>query len=429
VPLLDMKFDWRQIPDAIRTAGFLHDRRLQALYFDPADPNAQSEISVEEAQNAIALADSRLKIEQGKRYQDLTDEEKADLQWFFVASRDPQLRTFIFSEQSLAKQDELKKDRASWFRWLRNTVEEMQREAYEMVQPELERPKPEEDEQFADKWKLKIKVKSWSHSIRANQLNEWNNHIEKIKLFRGGDHRELIVEFTFPRMIMAQNLWNTAMQNCVMFVSSLNIASLGFFWWYLPTFVSRFDDGIKDLDTNTEVTIERSPALMIGRPRQALKAEEIERSLNVVYGLVMRARDEKLAVYHRYFGALGLMAKNDIFGQFEHNVVREMVECLKMALKAYGDWDGDEAKLASVVETFAAGTKNHAGLVEVAREALKIAAEVNAQHLSRTITLEDAVKSKMLFDAYISIKAREFYRQELVKRTGQDPSHFANAAH
>lgn len=203
----------------------------------------------------------------------------------------------------------------------------------------------EGQEVYVDKWRFKIRLRS--HSIRANQLIEWNKNIEKIKLSRGAESNELIVEFTMPKSIMLKDVWPAGMHNCVVFVASLNIATFGFFW-YLPKFISHFHEIITDLESGCTVEIDRTPQLKIAWPHQALKKDLLEQNLGAIYGFVARARDETFQVFHKYFGVLGLMAKNDIFFQFEHHLVHDLFECFEMALKAYRDWNGDPLTFESV---------------------------------------------------------------------------------
>ena len=60
------------------------------------------------------------------------------------------------------------------------------------------------------------------------------------------------------------------------------------------------------------------------------------------------------AFYNRHFGMLGIMAKNDIFFQFEVNLVVGFMERFDMALRIYEDWDGkSETYEASVNIVFA----------------------------------------------------------------------------
>ena len=95
----------------------------------------------------------------------------------------------------------------------------------------------------------------------------------KIKLFTTDDRNELIVQFIMPKSITAQDLWATGMQQCMVFVTALNIATTGFFWWYLPTFISRFHESIIDLESNNGVDLDRMPQLKIKWPNQALKED------------------------------------------------------------------------------------------------------------------------------------------------------------
>jgi hypothetical protein len=86
------------------------------------------------------------------------------------------------------------------------------------------------DEGWKDKFKVKIRLKSWSHSIRQNQFAEWNKGIEKIKLTGGSERNELIITLLVPQRVATQDLWNMGWQNTFVFLSALNIATMGFFW-------------------------------------------------------------------------------------------------------------------------------------------------------------------------------------------------------
>jgi AbiV family abortive infection protein len=410
----DASLDWRTIPKHMETARFLHFQRLRVLYYDPTQQDAQAEISDEYLSACIDMADARLKSEKAKKYKELAEQDRSDIQWFFVASEDPQLKPFIFSMGSMEKQAEFNEG-AGWIKWLRKTVEDSQRSAYEIAQREMNRKRPEDEGQYEDKWKLRIKLKSWSHSIRQNQLTKWNENIEKIKLYKGSEHNDLTVDFIIPKSITVQGIWNIGMQNCVIFVSSLNIASFGFFWWYLPTFVSRFHESIIDLESSCEVMIDRIPELKVVWPQQALKYDVLEQNLGVVFGFVARAREEHFAVYHKYFGVLGLMAKNDLFFQFEHHVVHDFIECLEMALKSYGDWDGSPSTFESVIKGWFSGKEGSDEFVAMVIDLRRIAGDVKQRNLQQPVTLEHAIRAKLAFDTYIHLKARAFFTDEIAK--------------
>jgi AbiV family abortive infection protein len=418
----DASLDWRTIPKHMDTARFLHFQRLRVLYFDPTQQDAQAEITDEYLSACIDMADARLQSEKVKKYKELGEQDRSDIQWFFVASEDPQLKPFIFSKGSMEKQSEFN-DGAGWIKWLRKTVEDSQRSAYEIAQREMERKRPEDKDKYEDKWKLRIKLKSWSHSIRQNQLTKWNENIEKIKLYKGGEHNDLTVDFIIPKSITVHGIWSAGMQNCVIFVSSLNIASFGFFWWYLPTFVSRFHESITDLESSCEVMIDRVPELRIVWPQQALKYDVLEQNLGVVFGFVARAREEHFAVYHKYFGVLGLLAKNDLFFQFEHHLVHDFIECLEMALKSYGDWDGEPSTFESAIKGWFPGKEGSDEFVAMVIDLRRIAEDVKQRNLQQPVTLEHAIRAKLAFDTYIHLKARAFFTDEIAKGNIKPDNH------
>jgi hypothetical protein len=321
------------------------------------------------------------------------------------------LKLVVFSKASLEKQKELDGGK-EWIRWLRESVEESQRSANEIVQREMARKQSEEGDDEKDKWRLRIKLKSWSHSIRQNQLLQWNEGIAKIKLYKGAEHNDLTVEFTVPKSITIHGLWNAGMQNNVLFVTSLNIASFGFFWWYLPKFTSRYHESIADLETNMEVILDRVPELKIVWPQQALKQDVLGQNLGLIFSFVVHDLDKHMAVYHRYFGVLGLMAKNDLFFQFEHHLVHDFMECLKMAMQSYGDWDGAPKTFEDAHKALVPEKEGRDEFVAMVLDLDRIAGEVDRHNLTQPVTLEHAIRAKLAFDTYIHIKARAFFAAE-----------------
>jgi AbiV family abortive infection protein len=218
--------DWRTIPICLDFAKNIHLKRLHSLYFHPKFPEAQAKITADDVQQILGLAKLRLEIERVKKYRELSEEDKDDMQWFFAASRDPQLKVWIYSKESIEKQAELAGEPNGWIRWLRGLAQESERAAAELRKQEMDRVKPEGVERYEDKWSFKIRLKSWSHSIRANQLIKWNEAIDKIKLATTDDRYELIVQFIMPKSVTAQDLWNAGMQQCMIFVTALGLPDL-----------------------------------------------------------------------------------------------------------------------------------------------------------------------------------------------------------
>jgi hypothetical protein len=96
-----------------------------------------------------------------------------------------------------------------------------------------------------------------------------------------------------------------------------------------------------DLENKAKMALDRVPALKVSWGNQALRSEDLTQ-VSIVFSHIASVREEsRFAVYNRYFKALALMAKNDIFFQFEGNLLGEFHLVLKEALAAYGDWDGE----------------------------------------------------------------------------------------
>jgi AbiV family abortive infection protein len=407
--------DWRTIPMCMDFSKRIHAKRLHSLYFHPNFLDAQKKITVEEVRELLGLSTLRLEIERSKKYRELSEEDRIDMQWFFAASRDPQMKTWIYSKASLEKQAELAGEPNGWIRWLRGLAQESERAAAELRRQEMERSKPEDTERYDDKWVFKIRLKSWSHSIRANQLPKWNEAVEKIKLATTEDRYELIVQFIMPKSVSAQDLWAAGMQQCMIFVTALNITTNGFFWWYLPTFVSRFHDSITDVESNSGIDLDRMPQLRIKWPHQALKEDLLLQHLPIVFGFVAMADEAQREAHSRYFRALAIMAKNDIFYQFEHILVDEFISSFEMALQAYGDWNGDASGFDACVSGLFTNLNESEQYLGMISEQRALAMSVRERKIARPITLEDAAKAKIVFDTYISLKAIRRVQEDIQK--------------
>jgi AbiV family abortive infection protein len=406
--------EWQKVPATMDFAREIHKQRLKTLYVDPSNLNA-SPISEQQAQRLISLAATRLEMERLKEFRELDTERQALLHWFFAATEDPRLKPMIFSKGSLDKQAEFGDDFGAWMKWLRETFEEADRKSIELTNLEMKRVPDSGDQGWDDKFEVKIRLKSWSHSIRQNQFTEWNKGIEKIKLTGGSDRNELIITLLVPKKVATQELWNMGWQNAYVFVTALNIGTLGFFWWYLPEYVSRYFEKIRDVEHNSEVIVDRIPMLKIGWQHQALKSQDLN-NVSVVYGFIANANQQQFESLHRYFRNLGLMAKNDIFFQFEATIVVEFIMALKDAMRAYGDWDGDPGTAEDSITAFFEGIPAAPDFIIVIKEILQLVEQITTNKAApHPITLEHVGKAKVIFEGYIKVKAQRFFMEEMAR--------------
>ena len=410
--------DWRTIPAAMDFARGIHKDRLDTLYVDPANLN-RSTISERRAKSIIVAAEARLNMERLKEFRAMDEERQELMHWFFEAMDDSRLKPMIFSKGSLDKQAEFGDDFGAWMKWLRDTFAEADRQSMELTNLEMKRVPAEGKEGWENKFEMKIRLKSWSHSIRQNQLKEWNTGIEKIKLAGGSDRNELVVTLLVPKRVATQDLWNMGWQNTYVFVTALNIGTMGFFWWYTPEYISRYFEKIRDIEHDSDIILDRMPMLKIVWPNQALKAPDLN-SVGVILGFIAHANQQQFESTHRYFRTLGLMAKNDIFYQFEPSIFIEFLSALKDAMQAYGDWDGKSETAETSISGFFDGVPSSPEFTEMVRDFLHIVDHMTANKIApRAITLDDIAKAKLIFDVYIRVKAQRWYMDELARRPSQ----------
>jgi hypothetical protein len=186
----------------------IHETRLETLYVDPQNLGNLAHVGTDQLQALLNLAELRAR-EQAKKLRDLTDEQKSGSTGF-VRCGNPTLRPMVL-QGSLEKQAEFKEDPIEWIHWLKKTIEEWQRSSQELTMMEMNRVPPSGEQGFEDKWQIKIRLRSWSHSIRPKPLNVWNEKIEKIKLFPTKDKSELLVTFIAPKKLKLQMVWEGGM--------------------------------------------------------------------------------------------------------------------------------------------------------------------------------------------------------------------------
>jgi AbiV family abortive infection protein len=330
-----------QIEEFRELAQQIHERRKGALYFDPTAATLPREaVSAEEAKTVIGLAGSRLGMETAKSWVAVGSEQAENVRFFSEAVADKRWREFIFGGASLAQLGEFGDVRA-WIAWLRTQIEEAERSALEAAKRELARAAPAGDEAaHREKWSMRLRFFSESHSIRASALNSWNDGVEWIKL-RRAKANELIVDLTLPRAVLVTSVWGSGYMFAQRLLLALNIGTLGFFWWRPRADIARYYEELRDLETGDEVVIERSPPLTVAwGERQVLNELAISRVMTCLAMLPSKPEHPTNEALGHYLRGLALIAKTDVHLQLERNVAEEFYLALRGGMLAYGDWDG-----------------------------------------------------------------------------------------
>src|SRR5581483_8001216 len=261
-------------------AETIHMTRLAGLYVDLGEDGLsipQEAITPEECDRLIDLATARLgMVESEKPRTHVTDEEVELQRWFLAAAEDAEKTRLIFSKASMFKLGELK-DAKAWALWLKNEFDTADAAARAAVEEELKRSRDLPGKGTKNKWKMRIRILSASHSIRPKALTAWNKQVEWVKLV-SATKKELIFELTLKNNVPVEGLWWFGWGLARHFVVALNIGTMGFWWWRLTEQISRFYESIEDLEKKMKIFVERSPALKIDwGPNRVLTEEDLHR--------------------------------------------------------------------------------------------------------------------------------------------------------
>jgi AbiV family abortive infection protein len=322
----------------------LHNSRLQSLYVDfdsdgPLEP--KDAICKQEADTLLKMASARLEMEKAHKFGKIDDEKQKILKWFMSATSELEKRKLIFGNKSIAKLKELGSV-TKWINWLKKEFDQADEEAKIAAQNELKRKVSEDATSHSDKWKVKIRLFTNSHSIRPKVLNDWNRVSSWIKLFPvGGKKNQLILEMTLRENITIHQLWWASWGVARRFVAALNIGSFGYFWWYIPEQISRFYEQIVDLkDEQMGIKLERNPKLILDWKNDSLSDVMLQ---NTALCFAMMPNDNESELGQSlgaYLTGLGFLSKTDIHLQFEANSYEFFYKSLKHTMKHFQNWDG-----------------------------------------------------------------------------------------
>jgi len=386
-----------QIEEHQQFAQRVHELRLRGLYVAASQANSpppSAAISNEAAAVQLSLAESRLRLEEATSIHEPSEEGRQLLVWFLTATEDPEKRKLIFAGAAMDRLRQLQSISA-WVTWLKAQFDEADRASRALVDAELTRNQATGSDADSDKWRVKVRFWSHSHSIRQREFEEWNRHCKHIQLFPAGKLRnEIVAELIIPQSVLLHDLWHAAFDAASRLLISLNLATAGFFWWHGPHCTDRFYESIFDIVNRAQTAVTRSPALRVEWGREILS-----KSLLRQVAFCMRCLNLATAAvpFRHYLKAVALMGKTDVFLQLEHEAFKHFLLALQEGMKLYGDWDGKSA-FANTFDAFA-----HQ-FIEDADEADRFSRFVEDVREGRSadnaVALNDVAHIKVLTDAY-----------------------------
>lgn len=386
----------------------IHSKRLDSLYVNPLDNthNPSSAVTLDETKELIALVEARLNLEGAITISEPPQQIKDNLRWFSNAASDETKRPLIFGAKSISKLNEFN-DHTKWISWLRLEFETADKAAQEVIQRELN--KSGDKGSVKNKWQVKYKLLTSSHSISQKILNEWNSKIHPIQLNRGEQHKrfsELFITLTFPNDVALRALHHVAWAEARLFAISLSMAGRGYFWWYLPKDISRFYEKITDLENQMQVSSSMSPELHLEWGNQPLSRADLNNAIICLRFLPKNNVD----FLNSYTKGISLFGKNDIHTRFEPEIFISFHEALEFAMKHFGEYTDGESLETAFQKFLAASypaplnTSEYFKLGEQYKQSYKF---------ERPVTLRDCGTMKIIADLYILKKMQNLAQQEV----------------
>lgn len=391
-------------------ARSIHDDRLAAMYVEPDNAEGGEplqNVTEERAQAVIDLVETQLGMETSRDWQAIDLSAGSVMRWLLDATNDAEKRNLIFGQKSFEKLAELGQMR-EWMVWLKDQFDHAEAAGREHLQRELARVVPDPADLGEPKWQVAIRLYSPAQSIRNRAIKSWNGRPVWIKLAAVNNDKQAVdIEFTYREAMPAPQLGPTSYSAARQFVASMNIGSIGFWWWHRPDQSGRFYQRLTDLTAPPGMKVDFN---MHAGPKFEWKREALDDAHlgRVALCLGMTSRLERPvynAVIEPYLTGLALIAKSDLHLNFAVQASERFASCLVAAMRHFGDWnDTDKGLPAAIASSFQGLFKKP----DDEQELLALLRQLRRQPLDVTgLTLERAAILKVLCDAYL---IRQFER-------------------
>lgn len=386
-------------------ANTIHSKRLEYLYTDTTKTH-RAIVSKADLKNILQLARARLMIEKSHGLLEIPDEESAKLlKWFLESTQDQLKRTLIFGKASIKKLAEFK-DSNKWISWLYDEFQKTDEKSKDLLNQELNRKIQKGKDFIKPKWEVEVRLASQSHSLRNKCLTDWNEQIEHPKLFMGSKN-ELIVKFTLPASVHVTKVWETALDTLNLFLIALNVGAMGgIIFRNTPRDAAKFHNKIIDLDQNSEIIVELSPALNINwkEAKWVLDKRTLVRVQIVMLLLYTDGRINLKLNTHlmKYLQGIAMFSKTDVLLRLETNAFQMFMECLIGLVKDDNPNITEENLKEEILSILNLDLTDELNRYINAWSQLK-----NDRKTTEEITLTDALGAKMYCDVYIFEKAQK----------------------
>ncbi|WP_167397651.1 AbiV family abortive infection protein [Sphingomonas faeni] len=400
------KIDPADFENARNFAERAHAMRLASLYVDPkaeiADIPARDVVTADDAANALALAKVRLELECARGSPDpLNCATDKDLNWFLDTMADADRAGQLLSKPFVDRYNEFDGNAREWIEWAREEFDRHEKESQALIQSELAKPaipvgksKP--------KWRASTTVYSSSHSLRPKVLQHWNKNIDVVQLIWTGKKNQFTVQVNLNDNLPLPTLAARAVSLAKLVTACLNIGSIGYFWFQQSGFERRMFDEVRDLENNRRIDFEPKCSFWDDSKAVALTDEHIDHATRCMMAFAPLSEEDAQSIFRPYYDGLALMAKSDIFYDFDTTARRAFTGSLAGAFAKYENWNGkDEDFRACYTKAFEPIIK----------------AEEDRNQMFKVLTLEGDPNETSLANLRLAKQLADLYLITVSKRT------------
>ena len=394
----------------------LHENRLEYLYVNPNNPvSPRSKVPQKDVEMLINLTAARLEYEFASPVKEFTPELDELARWFILAAEDPEKRSFIFSQESFQQMRQVKNSRA-WIQWIKDRYEKARKEMEELLRIEKERQIPAETD-GTPKWRVNVQFVSESNTIRPSFISFWNKNSTNIIVAKGKTKKHLNCQFILLDTVSVDDIFANGWTFAKVFVVAINIATLGYFWWYVPSENYEYFESIVDID-NPKIRLKAKEAdYGIEWEQRPIKEDDaFNTKLIMAYMVRIYGKPEEAAL-DAYFHGLNLIGKSDAHLQFQLNGYEAFFRALLIGMKISGKWDGKEDFEQAALSFLGVGVSD----VEDFKRLMRLG--INLNEMMKTgsieIKMQDIADLKSYCDAFFMFRAAELVRDSVIQELNQ----------
>jgi hypothetical protein len=163
-----------------------------------------------------------------------------------------------------------------------------------------------------------------------------------IKLSTSHRKDQLLVDICLLDNVPAEALWFFGWGLARHFVAALNIGTMGFWWWHMPQYVSKYYETIEDAERKQFISVERNPLLKIDWGKNRVLTKNDLGMVSQCFAALPQPEDrDKQEPYGYCLSGINFLAVNDVHWQCEGIAFGYFFQSLRGMMKQSGYWKSD----------------------------------------------------------------------------------------